>query len=244
LKFIEKVLFVSACTVFAAVCSTGSATAQGRDRVVKTTASQPTNLPPAPVKVEKTSLSHPVLTNDIVVVRPAEPLVKKTASSTAVNAPSGLAAGRTAYDRNTSLKLDQAIKNRYGTPYHYGSTGPNTYDCSGFVWSAFQEAGINFTRESVRSLWAQSEPVGGDDRFKFGTLVFLNGLGHMGIVADENGFYHASSHKGITYSPFKGYWENRIVGFRRLKAENAKPVAQAPAKKKIEVAEEADNDDE
>jgi len=38
----------------------------------------------------------------------------------------------------------------------------------------------------------------------------------MGIVADENGFYHASSSKGVTYSPFKGYWENRITGFRRL----------------------------
>ena len=68
------------------------------------------------------------------------------------------------------------------------------------------------------------EPVEGDDRFKFGTLVFLNGLGHMGIVADENGFYHASSSKGITYSPFKGYWASRIVGFRRL---NAAPKTDA-----------------
>ena len=38
----------------------------------------------------------------------------------------------------------------------------------------------------------------------------------VGIVADENGFYHASSSKGITYSPFKGYWEKRIVGYRRI----------------------------
>jgi cell wall-associated NlpC family hydrolase len=84
------------------------------------------------------------------------------------------------------------------------------------VWAVFNEAGINFPRESARTLWAMGEPVTGDERFKFGTLVFLNGLGHMGIVADENGFYHASSSKGITYSPFKGYWESRIVGFRRL----------------------------
>lgn len=243
MKFIEKFLFVSACIVFAAVCFTGSVSAQSRDRVVKTTGSQPTNLPPVAVKVEKTNSSRPVLANDIVVVRP-EPLIKKTASTSAVNAPSGLAAGRTAYDRSTSIKLDQAIKNRYGTPYRYGSTGPNTYDCSGFVWSAFQEAGINFTRESVRSLWAQSEPVEGDDRYKFGTLVFLNGLGHIGIVADENGFYHASSHKGITYSPFKGYWEGRIVGFRRLKAGSAKPVVTGPVKTKLQAEEESDNDDE
>lgn len=62
-----------------------------------------------------------------------------------------------------------------------------------------------------------SEPVTGEERFRFGTLVFLNGLGHMGIVADENGFYHASSSKGITYSRFDGYWANRIVGFRKLR---------------------------
>ena len=58
----------------------------------------------------------------------------------------------------------------------------------------------------------------------------MNGLGHMGIVADENGFYHASSSKGITYSPFKGYWEKRIVGFRRLPVSPAVslPEEEAP----------------
>ena len=82
----------------------------------------------------------------------------------AVNGTSALAAGRTTYYRATSVKLDQAIKGLYGTPYHYGSTGPNTYDCSGFVWAAFQGAGINFTRTSAASLWHQSEPVDDDDR--------------------------------------------------------------------------------
>lgn len=213
--------------MFAAVSFTSSASAQARDRVVKLTGSQPTNLPPATVKPqpEKTQalpIARPTLTNKIPVVNPestTEPLVKRTVSSVAVNVPSGMAAGKTTYGMPTSVRLDQAIKSRYGTRYRYGSTGPNTYDCSGFVWSAFQEAGINFTRASVRNLWAQSEPMSGEDRFKFGTLVFLNGLGHMGIVADENGFYHASSSKGITYSPFKGYWADRIVGFRRLKPE-------------------------
>ncbi len=213
--------------MFAAVCFTGSVSAQDRDRVVKTTSSQPTNLPPAQRQVETVrspSASRPTLANDIVVVRPAtanEPLVKKTGSSTAMNSVSSMAAaGRTTYDSSTSLRLDQAIKSRYGIRYRYGSMGPNTYDCSGFVWSAFQEAGIKFTRASARSLWASTEPVTGDDRFKFGTLIFLNGLGHMGIVADENGFYHASSSKGITYSPFKGYWASRIVGYRKMRPES------------------------
>ena len=224
----KKITCLVACGVFAAVCFIGSATAQQRERVVKQTASKPVNQPQPEKKVTTTTSTRPVLTNNIVVVgrgnatgEAAEPLVKKTASSRAANAPSGLAAGKTAYGMSTSIKLDQAIRSRYGIRYKYGTTGPNTYDCSGFVWSAFQEAGINFTRGSVKTLWAQSEPVYGDDRFKFGTLIFLNGLGHMGIVADENGFYHASSSKGIMYSPFKGYWADRIVGFRRMKPEAA-----------------------
>ncbi len=232
MKVFTKILFFSVCLTFVAVCFTGSASAQGRDRVVKSTGSQPTNQPPPIQPTQRTQpipASRPVLTNQIIVVhseKEPEPLVKRTASVRAVNAPSAMAAGRTAYGMSTSVRLDQAIKERYGKPYRYGSTGPNTFDCSGFVWSVFQEAGIGFTRASARSLWAQSEPVYGDDRFKYGTLVFFNNLGHMGIVADENGFYQASSSKGITYSPFAGYWQSRIVGYRRLKPES---VSKTPA---------------
>lgn len=222
----KKLFLLSVCAAVAAGISTASTAAQDRDRVVKPTSSQPTNLPPSgpsAAPVQRTTSSRPTLSNPIIVVKPqpAAPLVKKTASSRAVNNyTSALVAGRTAYSASVSDMIYQGIMARWGIPYRYGSTGPNTYDCSGFVWSVFNDAGINFTRVSARSLWAQSEPVYGDDRFKFGTLVFLNGLGHMGIVADENGFFHASSSKGITYSPFKGYWENRIVGFRRLPVES------------------------
>src|SRR5436309_575898 len=47
-----------------------------------------------------------------------------------------------------------AIQTRLGSSYHYGSTGPTTFDCSGFVWSTFQEAGLGFTRGPARSYWA------------------------------------------------------------------------------------------
>lgn len=120
------------------------------------------------------------------------------------------------YSGNINQKLSQAIDNRVGLRYVYGSDGPNTYDCSGLVWSVFQDAGISFTRTSALSYWQTFLPVTDAEKYKFGTLVFFNRLGHVGIVADENGFYHASSSKGVTYSPFAGYWEKRIVGFRRI----------------------------
>jgi peptidoglycan endopeptidase LytE len=109
------------------------------------------------------------------------------------------AARRSMYSGAVTSDMIGAIQQRLGIPYLYGSEGPNRYDCSGFVWAVFKDAGINFERTSARSLWSMSEPVTGDERYKFGTLVFMNRLGHMGIVADENGFYHASSSKGITY---------------------------------------------
>lgn len=223
---LKKALCLSACA--ASFLFSFSAEANGqRERVVKTnSSSRPTNQPSAvpPARTQTTSSSRPTLTNEILVVKSAsKPLVDKTASVKATGASASAAVSRrSVFNDSTTVRLDQAIKSRYGIRYRLGATGPNAYDCSGFVWSAFNEAGINFTRTSARSLWSQSTPVEGDDRYKYGTLVFLNGLGHIGIVADENGFYHASSSKGITYSPFKGYWERRIVGFRRLNPE--KPV--------------------
>lgn len=241
---LKRILVVPAC----AVLFTVSAAAQTRDRVVKLTSSQAVNQPVTqPVEtIRTTGSSRPVLSNQILVAPAPAPqkLVQKTVSSNAANNVAAMASrGRTVYDLPTSLRMDQAIKSRYGLPYRYGSTGPNSYDCSGFVWSVFQEAGVNFTRESARSLWAQSEPVEGDDRFKFGTLVFFNSLGHIGIVADENGFYQASSSKGITWSPFAGYWSGRIVGYRRLNAGALATLKSQIAAQKKAAADAEDDED-
>jgi len=42
-----------------------------------------------------------------------------------------------------------AIDMRLGTPYLLGATGPYRFDCSGFVWSVFQSAGVNFERSNM-----------------------------------------------------------------------------------------------
>lgn len=137
----------------------------------------------------------------------------------------------TPYTTAANTQLDRmmlaAIDMRMGTPYRLGATGPYRYDCSGFVWSVYQSIGVDFERSSARSLWQRFAPATGDERFKFGTLVFFNNLNHVGIVAGEHGFYHASTSKGVVYSPFNDYWLARLDGFRRapLPAPDAHTLA-------------------
>jgi cell wall-associated NlpC family hydrolase len=203
--------------------------AQERPRVVRSVSSRPVNQPPpsqpSPTSTDSSTphpsaaVRQPLTTR--IEVQPPPPLVKKTGDSSPLNAMNKAAARRSLFPASVSNELLSGIQARIGIPYRYGSQGPNTYDCSGFIWSVFRDAGLEFERASARTMWANSTPVEGDERFVFGTLVFMNKLGHVGIVADENGFYHASRSKGITYSPFKGYWKNRIDGFRRLNLPGA-----------------------
>jgi cell wall-associated NlpC family hydrolase len=112
--------------------------------------------------------------------------------------------------------LSAAIDERLGARYRWGATGPDRFDCSGFVWSIYQSVGITFERGSARTLFSKFAPPAAEEQYKFGTLVFFNGLAHVGVVADEHGFYHASRRHGVIYSPFNDYWLKRIDGFRRV----------------------------
>lgn len=148
--------------------------------------------------------SRSVLTNDILVQQTAKTTVaaSKTASANA------LAAFRT--------RLSSAMSSKIGLPYRYGSEGPNSYDCSALVQTVFGAAGMYFERTSARNYWNSFEPATEAEKTQFGTLIFFNRLGHVGIVVDENTFYHASSSKGVTYSKLEGYWSKRVVGYRRI----------------------------
>lgn len=221
----SKSLCVSVFLILFLIGFAGNSYSQDRTRIVpnqqpENPASNPTQKPP--------TIQRPPLTNQIIVQN-SQPLVKKTGSSQPINAPANSYISRNSYSPVFSQRLLLSIQNKFGIPYRYGSIGPNSYDCSGLVWSVFQEAGYYFDRTSARTLWQDSEPVEADDRFKFGTLVFFNKLGHIGIVADDKGFYHASSSQGVTYSRFEGYWQNRIVGFRRLSIYTAPPKMIVPA---------------
>ena len=151
------------------------------------------------------------LENDPVV---ADPVIVSLAEDEEVKSLKPLITLRPA-SRFTQL-LQAAIDLRIGAPYVYGAAGPTTFDCSGFVWAVFQSAGQRFARTSASALWLQFAPASKNEERQFGTLVFFNGLTHVGIVADEHGFYHASRSRGVTYSLFDEYWSERLDGFRRV----------------------------
>jgi cell wall-associated NlpC family hydrolase len=198
-----RLTFPRACVALSALCLfalTVSAQTDSRPRYATT--------------VTPTATSAPRLENDPVVVSEADASDEADEAESVAAVPQFRLKG---FDNALFLAIDE----RMGVPYRLGATGPNRYDCSGFVWSVFQAAGLGFERSSARSLWNRFEPAEGDDRFKFGTLVFFNHLGHVGIVADREGFYHASTSRGVVYSKFNDYWTKRLVGFRRVPAAGA-----------------------
>jgi len=167
----------------------------------------------ADVNEQSCSPDDPVVisTADAAVSRPtAKPVVALTGPTV-----------KSAESLTIQPMLLAAIDERLGSRYKWGATGPNRFDCSGFVWSIFQSVGIDFERASARNLWARFEAPAPEDQYKFGTLVFFSGLAHVGVVADQNGFYHASRHHGVVYSPFNEYWMKRIDGFRKVPAPAA-----------------------
>jgi peptidoglycan endopeptidase LytE len=144
-----------------------------------------------------------------------EPILISEASPEDINRAKSFAA-KSGVNLPFQQMITAAIDDRLGSRYKWGATGPTAFDCSGFVWSTFRSAGIDFERSSARTLWSRFTAPAPEEQYKFGTLVFFSNLAHIGIVADEKGFYHASRHHGVVYSPFSEYWVKRIDGFRTV----------------------------
>jgi cell wall-associated NlpC family hydrolase len=184
------------------------------------------NIPPtAPSINSKGSLgleTQPVAFEEVRPRIATKPTVTKPAAAMPVQPLIRLA---NVFDKS----LLSAIQSHLGADYHFNRTGPDEFDCSGLVWRAFQDAGVDFQRGPARSYWATMPAPTEGQQFKFGTLVFFSNLSHVGIVVDDKGFYHSARHGGVMYSPFNDYWLSRIDGFRRVPTESL-PSTAAKAK--------------
>lgn len=80
-----------------------------------------------------------------------------------------------------------------GKPYGFGKIGPDSFDCSGLVQSAYKEAGIEISRSTSSQIREGSKV--NKNELKIGDLVFLNmstGSGHVGLYVGDNKIIHSS----------------------------------------------------
>ena len=132
------------------------------------------------------------------------------------------------------FRLENAIGDKLGIRYKFSGADDSGYDCSGLVWRVFSDAGLTFDRAPARALWSLFPQASDTEQREFGTLVFFNGLGHVGIVRDAFSFYHASRTQGVVLSYFSGYWEKRITGFRVVSGLGPGPGQGTPWPRSID----------
>ena len=87
----------------------------------------------------------------------------------------------------------QAALTRIGSPYVWGGSGPNQFDCSGLVMWAFQQAGISLPHSS------QALAHGGQavsmDQIQPGDLVtYYSDASHVAIYIGDGMMVHASTY--------------------------------------------------
>ncbi|MEW2509916.1 NlpC/P60 family protein [Streptomyces sp. NPDC046870] len=79
---------------------------------------------------------------------------------------------------------------KLGSPYVWGATGPNAFDCSGLVQAAYRSAGISLPRTTYAQINAgrrvsRSELQPGD------LVFFYSGISHVGIYVGGGQMIHA-----------------------------------------------------
>ena len=107
-----------------------------------------------------------------------------------------------------------------GYPYVWGGASPSGFDCSGLVYYAYKQIGVNLNRNSAAQ-FSNGYSVG-INNLQPGDLVFFNQSGsidHVGMIVDYNGNYvHAvSPGVGVQIGNIYNSWSQRVfAGARRI----------------------------
>jgi hypothetical protein len=120
-------------------------------------------------------------------------------------------------------------KSKLGAPYVWATAGPDTFDCSGFMWwIACRVLGPQEyeLRSSHHEFNVWGEPVERGD-LRAGDLAFFdvgqgvimgNRAGHVVLMLDDTRFIHAANEQdGVIVSELWGDWYRpRFIGARRI----------------------------
>jgi cell wall-associated NlpC family hydrolase len=125
-------------------------------------------------------------------------------------------------ERQAVIKTARGFK---GTRYKYGGHSKRGMDCSGLIFTAFNEHNISIPRttEKMESFgnWVDLKEVRSGDLVFFATKKNSRKVNHVGIVTSVmNGdlsFVHASTSKGVIESRLsERYWYFAFVQARRV----------------------------
>ena len=142
--------------------------------------------------------------------------VKSVVSNTKSSSSSSSKKADVSYDVD---KLLNAAHSQTGVPYVWGGATTSGFDCSGFVYYAYKEAGMGINRLSSQGYYDRSYYV---DKPQVGDLVFFantyrKGISHLGIYLGDDKFIHAGSSTGVTVSSLNdSYWKKHFDSFKRF----------------------------
>jgi cell wall-associated NlpC family hydrolase len=87
----------------------------------------------------------------------------------------------------------QAALSRIGSPYSWGGSGPNAFDCSGLVMWSFQQAGISLPHSS-QALANGGQAVSMDQMQPGDLVTYYSDASHVAIYIGDGMMVHASTY--------------------------------------------------
>lgn len=135
------------------------------------------------------------------------------------------ASGASPAEARLAGDIVQTAIDAMGTPYSWGGTGANGYDCSGLVQYAYEQHGIilpRVSRDQMRMGQAVEPRV---DALRPGDILGFsvegNGITHVGLYVGDGRFIHSAS-EGVKISslsatdPDSRWWRDHWVAARRI----------------------------
>ncbi len=124
-------------------------------------------------------------------------------------------------DDAIELVISVALQ-QLGKPYIYGTSGPNSYDCSGLTTYCFKKIGVSLGRSAYAQGYGKGTKIESVSALKRGDIVCMNTLtdsdlsDHVGIYLGGGKMIHASSSaaKVIISTLTSGYY-NRVFSWGR-----------------------------